>query len=668
MKRSYIILLVVLLVPILPVMSQIANLSPTSLDERNLRDVDGDTLRLTLTDATFDDPLGAVSRYGLSNNISNMLTPESVIRIDEYNVDLVVKLSGNIDSNTSDIYVDIDHREVSGSENIETDNSFAVVAYDEPTANVSGGGVICDAGSEDITITFTGHKPFRYNYEIDGNPQTELTVYSMDTTITFTTGVTYHLTSVYDTNDVEGAIGTATATITIETTPSPSISGLADVCGNTQHTYQTADVSGNSYDWSQSGGSFETPDGSNSREVLWGTGSSGWVTVTESTPGGCSATTGQYAVTLKALPATPSISGDGGYCPGSDVTITSSVGNSYEWSTAETTQAITVNSADDYWVKITDAEGCWSLQSAIKEIVAFTIPFDGDLDRSGNNNICEGVTTQIEIEVKGNKTNWSAKYTDDHGDTLTLSNITGPSYEIDVTPITDGRTYYYLIDLWNENCPGVITDDNTWVDVIASPKISFTSARDEFSTTEDTYQFQATPSGDTRWWSCSASSAITSSGLFDPSKADTCVSCNIVSYTVIKDGCQSTKDTAVTVYVARGDYIAPNSYNNNTENGKYIYCYDAPVDEIRVENLTIPPGHILYQGFWSGPVTPLTNTTASFNPQVAGDGLHQIQFSYYTFDGLILYYNVLPAETFVVDYVGLQTIYGLLPAYCLNAL
>ncbi|KAF0236236.1 MAG: hyalin domain-containing, partial [Prolixibacteraceae bacterium] len=75
-------------------------------------------------------------------------------------------------------------------------------------------------------------------------------------------------------------------------------------------------------------------------------------------------TTCKWAVTGDK-PAAPTIISDGEatFCTGESVTLTSSEGFEYLWSTGENTRSIKVNTSGSYWVKIYDESGCESEQS-----------------------------------------------------------------------------------------------------------------------------------------------------------------------------------------------------------------------------------------------------------------------------------------------------------------
>ena len=69
--------------------------------------------------------------------------------------------------------------------------------------------------------------------------------------------------------------------------------------------------------------------------------------------------------TVNARGATPTIttSGPTTFCSGGDVTLTSTVGSGYLWSTGATTQSILVTTSGNYSVQVTNALGCQSLAS-----------------------------------------------------------------------------------------------------------------------------------------------------------------------------------------------------------------------------------------------------------------------------------------------------------------
>jgi hypothetical protein len=81
----------------------------------------------------------------------------------------------------------------------------------------------------------------------------------------------------------------------------------------------------------------------------------------------CSAQSTNQVVTLLTAPATPSISANGSLALTAShpsVTLTSTTANSYSWSTAATTRAITVTTQGAYRVTVTGSNGCQATSTA----------------------------------------------------------------------------------------------------------------------------------------------------------------------------------------------------------------------------------------------------------------------------------------------------------------
>jgi hypothetical protein len=76
--------------------------------------------------------------------------------------------------------------------------------------------------------------------------------------------------------------------------------------------------------------------------------------------------------TVNALPVTPTITAGGPttFCPGGSVTLTSSAGTTYLWSTGATTQSISPTTSGSYTVRVTNAAGC---QSALSVATTLTV-------------------------------------------------------------------------------------------------------------------------------------------------------------------------------------------------------------------------------------------------------------------------------------------------------
>jgi hypothetical protein len=73
----------------------------------------------------------------------------------------------------------------------------------------------------------------------------------------------------------------------------------------------------------------------------------------------------ENSVSINTLPATPTITAGSSttFCAGGSVSLTSSVGTSYLWSTGATTQSISPATSGSYTVQVTNASGCQSASS-----------------------------------------------------------------------------------------------------------------------------------------------------------------------------------------------------------------------------------------------------------------------------------------------------------------
>ncbi|MDB5122453.1 MAG: hypothetical protein JWP94_582 [Mucilaginibacter sp.] len=156
--------------------------------------------------------------------------------------------------------------------------------------------------------------------------------------------------------DANGNKATLIFPVTVNVTPLPpstiSASGPTTFCQGGVVTLTAS--AGASYLWST---------GATTPSISAGTAGNYSVIVTQAT--GCSAASAATAITVKPLPvATITASGPTAFCQSGSVKLTASAGASYHWSTGATTQSITVNTAGDYTVTVTNTGGCSTTSSA----------------------------------------------------------------------------------------------------------------------------------------------------------------------------------------------------------------------------------------------------------------------------------------------------------------
>lgn len=146
--------------------------------------------------------------------------------------------------------------------------------------------------------------------------------------------------------DAHNCSVTGSYLITANPNPTPTISGTTAFCQG-QSSVLNAGGPYSSYLWST---------GAQTQSITVNT--PGTYTVTVSNSAGCQGTASK-TITVYSLPS-PSItpSGPTAFCNGGSVSLNAGSFTTYNWSTAQNTQSITVNSTGTYSVTVTDAHNC----------------------------------------------------------------------------------------------------------------------------------------------------------------------------------------------------------------------------------------------------------------------------------------------------------------------
>ena len=172
----------------------------------------------------------------------------------------------------------------------------------------------------------------------------------------------------YVSQTLSGCESTRTlVSVTVNNVPVPTAFGQS-FCAAENKKVDDLTASGSSLKW------YSTSTGGTAysgTEIL----SSGNYFVSQTTSCGESARA-LVSVTINPTPAAPSIiaSGPTSFCFGGSVTLTSSGGNSYLWSTGATTPSITVSASGNYSVQVDNASGCISPASAATTVTVNSIP------------------------------------------------------------------------------------------------------------------------------------------------------------------------------------------------------------------------------------------------------------------------------------------------------
>ncbi|HNF32453.1 MAG TPA: choice-of-anchor L domain-containing protein [Bacteroidia bacterium] len=205
--------------------------------------------------------------------------------------------------------------------------TFNLAVNANPTPTITGVTSFCAGGNS--TLNAGGGYT---NYLWSGGATTQ--------TINVTTGGNYAVTV----TNAAGCTATTNKVITVNALPVPSVTGTLAFCAG-KNTTLTVPGSYASYQWS---------NGATTSNITVNTASTFTVTVTDANgcTGSKSATT-----TINANPV-PSITGNNSICQGQSSTINAGSYSGYSWSTGATTSSININTAGNYSVTVTDANGC----------------------------------------------------------------------------------------------------------------------------------------------------------------------------------------------------------------------------------------------------------------------------------------------------------------------
>ncbi|MFN5652826.1 MAG: GEVED domain-containing protein, partial [Flavobacteriia bacterium] len=200
-------------------------------------------------------------------------------------------------------------------------------------------------------------------------------------------------TITYTYTNAAGCTSTVTKPIAVNVIPSAvtSISGPTTFCAGNTVTL-TAPAAG-SYLWS-------TNETTQSITVA----ASGTYDV-DVTTAGCTASSAPITVTVNALPTPVVTTNNVAICQGAAATLSSTPASSYAWSNGATTSTISVTTAGNYTVTVTDANGCSATSTPLA--IAVSANPTVSIAAAGATTFCQGQSVVLNTNTNGSSYVWS---------------------------------------------------------------------------------------------------------------------------------------------------------------------------------------------------------------------------------------------------------------------
>ncbi|MEY4486283.1 MAG: hypothetical protein RL440_814 [Bacteroidota bacterium] len=245
-------------------------------------------------------------------------------------------------------------------------NSNVCIGATTPMSNTTAGGTWSSSNTSVASVSTAG--------EVTGNNSGSAMI-----TYTYT--------------NAAGCTTTAIKPIAVNVIPSAvtSISGPTTFCAGNTVTL-TAPAAG-SYLWS-------TNDTTQSITVA----ASGTYDV-DVTTAGCTATSAPIAITVNALPSPVVTTNNVAICQGAAATLSSTPASAYAWSNGATTSTISVNTAGNYSVTVTDANGCSATSTPIA--IAVSANPTVAIAAAGATTFCQGQSVVLNTNTNGTSYAWS---------------------------------------------------------------------------------------------------------------------------------------------------------------------------------------------------------------------------------------------------------------------
>jgi gliding motility-associated-like protein len=281
--------------------------------------------------------------------------------------------------------------------------AFTILNCVPPSAPLGSGASRCGSGT--VTLSASGASGSQsYRWYATSTSNSVLASNSSFTTPYISKDSSFYA-SVYDpSTSCESNRTSVTATVVNIPKPSLSPSGSLTVCAGNSVAL-TAPSGFVSYNWSNG------LTGSTSSIVA---STSGSYAVTVSNGNCTSPPSDPFVFTVNSLPPKPTINATGGgtLCSGGTITLSVTSGYPiYSWSTGQNASSFQVNTTGEFYVRVTDANGCQSIPSDIF-IVTSSAPAKPTILVTGSTTLCNGSDVTLAVPSGFLHYAWS------NGDTL----------------------------------------------------------------------------------------------------------------------------------------------------------------------------------------------------------------------------------------------------------
>jgi gliding motility-associated-like protein len=408
-----------------------------------------------------------------------------------------------------------------GCNTITSASNFTICSPPAPPSVTNSSG--CENTSVALSASGAiGTQEYRW-YDVSSGGTSLLSTANF-TTPTLSTTTDYYVSIIEPAVSCESARTIVTATInTAPAKPTITSTGPLNFCAGGNITLD-APVGFSSYLWS---------DGDTNQSRIVATSLT--LTLTVTNVSGCQSIDSDPITTnVFALPAKPTITGATSFCTGGSVLLSAPLSSSYLWSDGDTNQTRTISTAVTLTVKVTNSNGCESIDSDPVTTTEVSIPSQPGVT---NNSGCSG--TSIALNASGGSPGNYRWYSASTGGTA----ITGFTDDTFTTPSLISSTSYFVA-ISNGTC------ESTRTEVIASvlplpaaPTVSIPAS--VCSGSSVTLNASGTANGNYRWYD--GSTLIT--GEVNSTFVITNLTANKTYQAAIFDGtCESPK-TSVTATI-----------------------------------------------------------------------------------------------------------------------